>query len=206
VFLPIYWGYTANLIMGDKGEPNHFPLLLDVPLKVFRPEGKISIKAHSEEEADFLGKVIISLGHIPIPDVMSADQTQAISKVFDLVWTHHAKAKQQACTRSKSWWDMDCDWAKASAMISDLPADWMAFKKATHKAKHIHFDEHINEIAHTNLRPWDLMDWVGPCKTPPIEAILYQGVPLVVSPTFVLSTSIRGSARSPPTPTPTSPW
>jgi hypothetical protein len=31
VFLLIYWGYTANLTIGDKGEPDHFPLLLDVP-------------------------------------------------------------------------------------------------------------------------------------------------------------------------------
>jgi hypothetical protein len=110
--------------------------------------------ANSEEEADFLGKVIISLSQIPIPDIMPADQTQAvaqaISKVFDSVWTHHAKAKW-ACAHSKSWWDADCDWAKASAMTSDLPANWMAFKKATRKSKRKHFDEHINEIAHTNL-------------------------------------------------------
>jgi hypothetical protein len=166
-------------MIGDKGEPNHFLLLLDVPLKVFWPEGKMSIKANSKE-ADFLGKVIISLRQIPIPDIMSVDQTQAvaqvISKVFDLAWAHHAKAKW-ACTRSKSWWDTDCNQAKASAMMSDLPADWMAFKKATCKAKCKHFDEHINEIAHTNLQSWDLMDWVGPHKTPPVEAILYQGVP-----------------------------
>jgi hypothetical protein len=114
----------------------------------------MSIKADFKEEADFLGKVIISLGQIPIPGVISADQTQAvaqaISKVFDSAWTHHAKAKR-ACARSKSWWDTDCDWAKASAMTSDLPANWMAFKKATCKAKHKHFDEHINEITHTNL-------------------------------------------------------
>jgi hypothetical protein len=82
VFLPIYRGYTANLTIGDKGEPNHFLLLLDVPLKVFCPEGKMSIKANSEEEADFLGKVIISLRHIPIPDVMSADQTQAVAQAI----------------------------------------------------------------------------------------------------------------------------
>jgi hypothetical protein len=44
--------------MGDKGKPNHFPLLLDVPLKVFWQEGKMSIKANSKEEADFLGEVI----------------------------------------------------------------------------------------------------------------------------------------------------
>jgi hypothetical protein len=58
VFLPIYQGYTANLTMGDKGKPNHFPLLLDVPLKVFWLEGKMSIKANSKEEADFLGEVM----------------------------------------------------------------------------------------------------------------------------------------------------
>jgi hypothetical protein len=138
VFLPIYRGYTADLMIGDKGEPNHFPLLLDVPLKVFWPEGKMSIKADSEEEADFLGEVTISLGQIPIPDAMSVDHTQAvaqtISKVFDLAWTHYARAKW-ACACSKSWWE----------------ADWMAFKKAMHKAKRKHFDEHIDEIAHTNL-------------------------------------------------------
>jgi hypothetical protein len=123
VFLPIYQGYTADLTIGDKGEPNHFLLLLDVPLKVFWLEGKMSIKADSKEEADFLGEVIISLGQIQIPDVMSADHTQAvaqaISKVFDSVWTHHARAKR-ACACSKSWWDMDCNQAKASAMSSDL--------------------------------------------------------------------------------------
>jgi hypothetical protein len=103
---------------------------------------------------DFLGEVIISLGQIPMPDIMSADQTQAvaqaISKVFDSAWTHHVRAKW-ACACSKSWWDADCDQAKASAMTSDLPADWMAFKRATRKAKRKHFDEHIDEIAHTKL-------------------------------------------------------
>jgi hypothetical protein len=62
-------------------------------------------------------------------------------------------------------------------MTSDLLADWMAFKRAMRKAKRKHFDESIDEIAHTKLRPWDLMDWVGPRKTPPVKAISYQGVP-----------------------------
>jgi hypothetical protein len=62
-------------------------------------------------------------------------------------------------------------------MTSDLPADWMAFKRAMRKSKRKHFDERINKIAHTELQPWDLMDWVSPCKTPPVEAISYHGVP-----------------------------
>jgi hypothetical protein len=64
----LVWGVT-------KGKPNHFPVLLDVPLKVFWLEGKMSINADSEEEADFLGEVIVSLGQIPIPDIISADRT-----------------------------------------------------------------------------------------------------------------------------------
>jgi hypothetical protein len=107
---------------------------------------KSEFEANSEGEAGFLGKVIISLGQIPIPEVMSADQTQAvaqaISKVFDSAWIHHAKAKR-ACACSKPWWDTDCDPAKASVMMSDLPANWMAFKKAMRKAKCKHFYECI---------------------------------------------------------------
>jgi hypothetical protein len=110
----------------------------------------MSIKANSKEEAEFLGKVIISLGQILLWINQTQAVAQVISKDFDLAWTHHTKAKW-ACACSKSWWDTDCNQAKASAMTSDLPADWMAFKKAIHKAKHKHFDECIDEIAHTNL-------------------------------------------------------
>jgi hypothetical protein len=91
VFLPIYWGYMVNLTIGNKGKPDHFLLLLDVPLEVFWPEGNMSIKADFKEEDDFQIEPIISVGQIPIPDIMSADQTQAvaqaISRVFDLAWT-----------------------------------------------------------------------------------------------------------------------
>ena len=128
VFVPAYRNYTAILRIGDKGEPDHFPLLLDVPLKVFWPEGKMSIPPDSEEEYDFLSDVITSLGKIPIPDTMTGDQTQAvaqaISRVFDEAWSKHAKTKR-ACSRSKSWWNKDCADAKTSAMSSDLPADWV---------------------------------------------------------------------------------
>jgi hypothetical protein len=82
-------GLHSHLTIGGKGESNHFPLLLDVPLKAFWLEGKMSIKAGSKEEADFLGKVIISLSQIPIPDVMSADQTQAIAQVILRFLTWH---------------------------------------------------------------------------------------------------------------------
>jgi hypothetical protein len=43
VFVPIYRAYTGYPTLGDKGEPDHLPLLLDIPLKVFWPAGKKSI-------------------------------------------------------------------------------------------------------------------------------------------------------------------
>lgn len=166
-------------MVGGKGEPDHFPLLLDIPLKVVWLEGKMSIKIESEEEDDFLLEVRL-LGLIPIPDIMSVDQTQrtaqAVVEGFEMAWSHHAKANG-ACTRSKSRWDNDSAQTRSDAMMTDSLKHWVAFKAATCKAKCMHFDECINEISHTNLRPWDLMDWVGPCKTSPVEAISSQGVP-----------------------------
>lgn len=159
VFVPAFRGYTADLTLGEKGEPDHFPLLLDIPLRVEFPEGKMSIKVDSEEEDDFLAEVRLLLGLIPIPDVMSAEQTQlvaqAVAEGFETAWSHHAKANR-ACARSKSWWDNDCARTRSDAMESDNPEHWKAFKAATRKAKRKHFDERIDEIAHTNLRPWDL--------------------------------------------------
>jgi hypothetical protein len=156
VFVPIYRAYTGSPTLGDKGEPDHLPLLLDIPLKVFWLAGKKSIAPDSDKEADFLGEIILSLGNIMIPDAVSRDQTQAvamaIAKVFEEAWTHFAKTKW-ACSCSKSWWDRGCAETKAAAMASDLPADWSAFKKATRPAKRKHFDARIDEIALKNFRP-----------------------------------------------------
>jgi hypothetical protein len=153
VFVPIYRAFSGYPTLGDKGEPDHLPLLLDIPLKVFWPAGKKSIAPDSDEEADFLGEIIVSLGNILIPDIVSGDQTQAvataIAKVFEEAWTHFAKTKR-ASSRSKSWLDRECAETKAAAMASDLPADWFAFKKATRSAKRKHFDARIDEIAVKN--------------------------------------------------------
>jgi hypothetical protein len=145
---------SSRSIERSPGIPDHLPLLLDIPLKVFWPAGKKSIAPDSDEEADFLGEIIVSLGNIMIPGIVSGDQTQAvataIAKVFEEAWTHFAKTKQ-ACSRSKSWWDRGCAEMKAAAMASDLPADWSAFKKAARAAKRKHFDARIDKIAVKNL-------------------------------------------------------
>ncbi|RXW11212.1 hypothetical protein EST38_g14643 [Candolleomyces aberdarensis] len=51
------------------------------------------------------------------------------------------------------------------------------FRSAVKAAKREFFDDRIEEIATTNKRPWDLMDWVKERKNPPCEAIQFNGEP-----------------------------
>jgi hypothetical protein len=41
----------------------------------------------------------------------------------------------------------------------------------------VFFNARIEEISETNMRPWDLMEWVKQCKLPVCKAIQFQGQP-----------------------------
>ncbi|RXW16698.1 hypothetical protein EST38_g9152 [Candolleomyces aberdarensis] len=55
------------------------------------------------------------------------------------------------------------------------------FRAAVKAAKRKFFNEHIEEIATTNKRPWDLMDWVKECKNPPCKAIQFNDIFITVA-------------------------
>ena len=59
--------------------------------------------------------------------------------------------------------------------------NWIAFHKAARSAKCKFFDDKIEEISHTKLRPWDLMSWTKPRKQDAIEAILHKGSPCLTT-------------------------
>ena len=61
--------------------------------------------------------------------------------------------------------------------MSKSRENWNDLQQAIRQAKHTFFDERITEIAMSNKRPWDLMEWVQQRKLPPVEAIQYQGEP-----------------------------
>ena len=79
--------------------------------------------------------------------------------------------------RSKSWWSEDCARAKRIALKVNTKNNWIALNKAIKCAKWKFFDNCIAEISEKTRRPWDLMDWVGPQKMPPMEAITFRGRP-----------------------------
>jgi len=54
---------------------------------------------------------------------------------------------------------------------------WKVFKVAVWNAKKIFFDKKIHEIATSNKRPWDLMNWVKKKNLPAIEVIYFEGQP-----------------------------
>ena len=100
----------------------------------------------------------------------------AISTVFSDAWDTHS-SEVRITKRSRPWWDDDCARAFSQYQDSKSPDDWNLFRKATKAAKRKFFDERIEEIATSNKRPWDLMEWVKQRKLPPFEAIQYNGEP-----------------------------
>ncbi len=61
--------------------------------------------------------------------------------------------------------------------VSREKEDWSAFRRAVREAKRDFFAERMQEVAVTNMRLWDLMEWVKQRKNPPCEAIQKDGEP-----------------------------
>ena len=95
-------------------------------------------------------------------------------------WSLVAKASR-VCMCSKSWWLRDCTHAKHIALKVNTKNNWIALNKVTKCTKRKFFNNHIAEISKKTRRPWDLMDWVGPRKMPPMEAITFKGQPCLSS-------------------------
>jgi hypothetical protein len=78
---------------------------------------------------------------------------------------------------SKEYWTPKCSEALQTYHDSHAIEDYKAFRNVVKETKHEFFDKCIKEIATTNKRPWDLMDWVKEHKNPPCKAIQFNGEP-----------------------------
>ena len=101
---------------------------------------------------------------------------QAVADVFSKAWSDNATEKR-ITRRSEPWWNDTCSETLLQYRDDKTPENWSTFRKATRAAKRKFFDAKIEEIAKTNRRPWDLMEWVKGRKLPPCEAIQYNGQP-----------------------------
>jgi Endonuclease/Exonuclease/phosphatase family./Reverse transcriptase (RNA-dependent DNA polymerase). len=182
IFLGMSLAQVIHRIEPDLRLPSdHAPLLVNLPIS---PENvrlrRMVLKRDSEEESAFLSSVNKGLRSL---DFSGLDSTagldllsRAISEVFSTAWASHAR-NITVTTRSKEWWNDECRLALETYRRTGERSDWRSFRSTTRQAKRCFFDNKITEIASTNKRPWDLMNWVKQRKLPAVEAIRYQGQP-----------------------------
>ncbi len=101
---------------------------------------------------------------------------QAVADAFDSAWQQFARPAQ-IVPESKPWWSEACQTAFDNYSVSREKEDWSAFRRAVREAKRDFFAERMQEVAVTNMRLWDLMEWVKQRKNPPCEAIQKDGEP-----------------------------
>jgi len=104
------------------------------------------------------------------------NSVQQLKIIFDHAWINNSKLKR-ITKYSKEWWNTECsDSLNRYRTLGDIQY-WKEFKTNVCLAKRTFFDEKIQEIAMSNKRPWDLMNWVKKKSLPAVEAILYEGRP-----------------------------
>jgi len=101
---------------------------------------------------------------------------QQLAAIFEHTWQSNSKLKH-ITKHSKEWWNSECtDSLNRYRVLGDIQY-WKEFKANMYSAKRDFFDEKIQEIASSNKRPWNLMNWVKKKSFPAIEAILYENRP-----------------------------
>ncbi|KAF5347006.1 hypothetical protein D9756_011009 [Leucocoprinus leucothites] len=160
---------------------DHAPLLMDLPIRPdFINYKKCVLPKDSDEETAFISQVSERLAALDCSNIYSIscldNISQSISCILSDSWNSNSKTVW-ITNRSKEWWTPHCSETLITYRKSKDQKDWRAFRKATRVAKRSFFDERIHEIASTNKRPWDLMEWVKQRKLPAIEGIRYQGRP-----------------------------
>jgi len=137
-----------------------------------------SITRGSEAEKAFINNLRIGVPAIAVGTLNTLADidwvAQALADVFSTAWDKHSK---EVCItkHSQPWWDDEC-----TALLSRYKAEkseesWLAFQRTVKAAKCKFFDSRIEDIALSNKRPWDLMEWVKQRKLLACEAIQYDG-------------------------------
>jgi len=160
---------------------DHIPLIICMGIRKENIVSVVqSIKKDSEEEHDFIAELKANFKLLNMQSITDGQALQSsvnqLSLAHERTWAKHSKPKH--ITRySKEWWNQECtDSLNAYRAGRDL-MDWKTFKSNIRIAKRKFFDDKIYEIASSNKRPWDLMNWVKKKALPAIETITHEGRP-----------------------------
>ncbi|PPR03570.1 hypothetical protein CVT26_006106, partial [Gymnopilus dilepis] len=164
-----------------RGPSDHVPLGTLVPVGT-ASRTALPVKLPDDSVEQFLSDVSDAIKAIDVavlapttPDQVEA-LAQAIASAFRGAWDTHAREVFHT-NRTKPWWNAECRAAIAKYRETGSPADFNAFRKVCRKVKRAFFDARISEIATSNKRSWDLMNWIQQRKLPPADAITYNGRP-----------------------------
>jgi len=164
-----------------KGPTDHILLTTSVILdSVIKGVTRRSITRGSEAEKAFIndlrtGVPAITVGTLNTPADIDR-VAQALADVFSTAWDKHSK---EVCItkHSQPWWDDECTESLSQYKTKKSDKSWLAFWQTVKATKHKFFDSQIEDIALSNKRPWDLMEWVKQHKLPACKAIQYNGQP-----------------------------
>ena len=82
--------------------------------------------------------------------------SQKFTTIIEDLWNKYFKfVNITKCLKAQ--WNKKCNRDLATYQIFRRRIDWIKYKKSV---KRVFFDNRIQEIASTNKRPWNLINWV----------------------------------------------
>ena len=173
-------GFGQHSLHPELRRPSdHVPLIIEVGINETNIDNSFwSISKDSDEEKDFIKAITDGTLALDTSNITSKENLEEVAQrlagIFNEAW--HSQAKKKRITKhSKEWWNHECTESLNKYRNTGDIEHWREFKSSTRSAKKEFFNNKIYEIASSNKRPWDLMNWVKKKNLPTIESILYEG-------------------------------
>src|SRR5271170_2518610 len=184
VFLPIGRAVdeSHDVWPEARGPSDHAPLgsVIQIsPTEVIT--SKLRVKPYSEEEDAYVQLATSGIVHAQWPATLDTpdsieEAAEAIRDAWAHAWEEHA-TPTRTCKRSSPWWTNECRAARDRFRSERTKANLKAFRKECRKARRLFFNARIKNVAETQGRPWDLVNWTKQRELPSHEAIEYNGTP-----------------------------
>jgi len=182
-------GFNKHTLNPDIRLPSdHVPLIIEVGIKEENVDITFkAIKKDNKEEEAFIRDLVKGVRNINTSELKNQLDIQRcaanLEKIFKNAWSTHSTTKR-ITKHSKEWWNKQyTDCINKYHETGDINS-WKSFKSAVRSAKRAFFDQKIQEIATSNKRPWDLMNWVRKKNLPAIKTIYHEGQPCNDLPTL----------------------